>query len=134
MQRVLCNCLWDIRKIMPDKYRLQGQYPLVFVNSVRFQLHFLFSLKKTTAPSDILWENLDLTGFESFLRKLTSSVIVFFLMLITFVIIFAAQLKGAVQLPLLLKISLLNFLKAFDCRLPKQLNLEFNSRGVFWIS
>lgn len=86
---------------MPEKYRLQGQYPLVFVNSVRFKLYFLFSLKKTTAPSDILWENLDLTWFESFLRKLTSSIIVFFLMLITFVIIFAAQLKGAVKLPFL---------------------------------
>jgi len=55
-----------------------------------------FRLKKTTAPSDILWENLDLTWGEGFLRKLISAVIVFFLMLITFIIIFAAQLKGAV--------------------------------------
>ena len=56
-----------------------------------------FSLKKPPAPSDILWENLDIRKGESFLRKLTSAILVFFLMLFTFVIIFAAQMKGPVN-------------------------------------
>lgn len=76
------TCKRDMRKIIPLDHQFLGQYPLKIV--------------KAPAPSDILWENLDAKPFEKFLRKLVSAIIIFFLLLITFAVVFATATLGSV--------------------------------------
>lgn len=82
--RIFCNCCWDIEKIMPAQFKLNGIHTI--------------KVKKTDAPSNIIWENLEITKGSRRFRKIVFNFLIILALIFTSSLVIAGSYYDNIQI------------------------------------